>query len=292
MVRNTNPGGKFKELILFICQRSLADRKFGATKLNKLLFFADFAAYLKLGHSITGAEYIRREYGAVPKQIVTVLAEMEASGDLAQTTHDYYGKTQIRSVARRDPDLSDFTADEIAVVTEMLAEYKDRNATEVSLISPEFDGWKLAREGETIPYQVALAEPVPMRDSDRVISDEFAEMLREWPFFANVVNDTEMVLAKVDLGIGEQRVIAVVHAQVRGDGAEPRLDQPRQLGPLASTSVVIEESDAAGGLGANFIVEWHAAQPVNAPIVESIMISARSSLGISFTSPARVLEER
>lgn len=70
------------------------------------------------------------------------------------------------------------------------------------------------------------------------------------------------------------------------------LRQPRRLDPLASTSVVIEESDAAGGLGANFIVEWSAAEPVTAPVVESIMISTRSSLGISFTSPARVLRER
>lgn len=70
------------------------------------------------------------------------------------------------------------------------------------------------------------------------------------------------------------------------------LDRPRRLAPLASTSVLIEESDAAGGLGANFIVEWHAAQPINAPIVESIMISTRSALGISFMSPARVLSER
>lgn len=70
------------------------------------------------------------------------------------------------------------------------------------------------------------------------------------------------------------------------------LDRPRRLAPLASTSVLIEERDAAGGLGANFIVEWHAAQPINAPVVESIMISTRSALGISFTSRARVLSER
>jgi hypothetical protein len=81
---------------------------------------------------------------------------------------------------------------------------------------------------------------------------------------------------------------------IDNDGALVRryLEQPRRLGPLASTSVVIEESDAAGGLGANFLVEWQAAQPVHAPIVESIMISTRSSLGISFASPARVLDER
>jgi hypothetical protein len=70
------------------------------------------------------------------------------------------------------------------------------------------------------------------------------------------------------------------------------LDRPRELEPMASTSVLIEERDAAGGLGANFIIEWSAEQPVHAPIVESIMISTRSSLGISFASPARVLTER
>jgi len=81
---------------------------------------------------------------------------------------------------------------------------------------------------------------------------------------------------------------------IDNDGALVRryLRQPRRLGPLASTSVVIEESDAAGGLGANFIVEWSADEPVHAPIVESIMISTRSTQGISFTSRARVLSER
>ena len=81
---------------------------------------------------------------------------------------------------------------------------------------------------------------------------------------------------------------------IDNDGARVRryLKQPRRLGPLASTSVVIEEGDAAGGLGANFIVAWSASKPVHPPVVESIMISTLSSLGISFTSRARVLSER
>ena len=77
-----------------------------------------------------------------------------------------------------------------------------------------------------------------------------------------------------------------------GELVRRHLEEPRRVDPLASTSVVIEELDAAGGLGANFIVEWSAAEPVTPPVVESIMISTRSSLGISFTSPARVLSDR
>ena len=69
------------------------------------------------------------------------------------------------------------------------------------------------------------------------------------------------------------------------------LERPRSLEPLASTYVVIDETDRTGGVGANFIVTWRAEQPIARPVVESVMISTHSGQGISFTSPARVLQE-
>jgi phosphoenolpyruvate carboxylase len=48
-----------------------------------------------------------------------------------------------------------------------------------------------------------------------------AEMLRDWPFFANVVNDTEMVLAKVDLGIGSH------YAELAPAASQPVFDDIR-----------------------------------------------------------------
>ncbi|MBT8340620.1 MAG: DUF3124 domain-containing protein, partial [Desulfatitalea sp.] len=62
------------------------------------------------------------------------------------------------------------------------------------------------------------------------------------------------------------------------------LTQPTTLKPLSSTGYVIKESDKVGGSGANLIVDWHADRVVNAPLIESVMISTRSALGISFTS--------
>lgn len=69
------------------------------------------------------------------------------------------------------------------------------------------------------------------------------------------------------------------------------LDGRRKLGPLASTYVVIEEGDRSGGVGANFIVEWGASDPVVPLVVETVMISTANTQGISFTSSARVLQE-
>jgi hypothetical protein len=45
-------------------------------------------------------------------------------------------------------------------------------------------------------------------------------------------------------------------------------------------------------VGANFIVRWHADEPVHPPIVETVMITTESTQGISFLSTARVLSER
>src|SRR6266487_3415423 len=50
----TRADEKLRELILHICIRSEDDEAFGAVKLNKLLFFSDFHAFLRLGKPITG----------------------------------------------------------------------------------------------------------------------------------------------------------------------------------------------------------------------------------------------
>jgi hypothetical protein len=61
------------------------------------------------------------------------------------------------------------------------------------------------------------------------------------------------------------------------------------LKPLESLRYIVSEGDKAGGSGANFMVEWQADKMVNPPIIESIMIGAQSSQGISFTSRGRVI---
>ena len=56
------------------------------------------------------------------------------------------------------------------------------------------------------------------------------------------------------------------------------------LEPLETYNLGIKETDERGGIGANFIVRWHARSTVNMPIIETIMIGTRGQQGISFAS--------
>ncbi|MBD2114912.1 MULTISPECIES: DUF3124 domain-containing protein [Cyanophyceae] len=76
-----------------------------------------------------------------------------------------------------------------------------------------------------------------------------------------------------------------------GDRLVTYLDAPIQLAPLASTEVVVDRTNTAGGVGANFVVTWQSAAPVSAPVIEAVMISTASQQGLSFVSPARIIEE-
>ena len=69
------------------------------------------------------------------------------------------------------------------------------------------------------------------------------------------------------------------------------LETATSLNKMASVRYVVKEGDVSGGSGANFIVKWKAAEQVNAPIIEAVMIGAQSQQGISFTSRGQVLKQ-
>lgn len=85
-------------------------------------------------------------------------------------------------------------------------------------------------------------------------------------------------------------IASVRYYNTDGQLIKPYLEQPVELGSLASTDFVVARTDTSGGSGANFIVEWIATKNVSEPIMEAVMISAVSSQGISFVSPGRVIK--
>lgn len=162
--------GKFRELVVFLCNRSEEDRPFEPAKLNKLLFYSDFLAYMRLGCAITWQPYRKLAPGPCARRMQQVLRELEQSNSVAPTTGDYFGRAQDRTVALRPADLSEFTADEIALVEGIVQDCWGKSSEEMGFMSRGFLGWELAAEDEDIPYETALVQPAKTRD--RVPADE------------------------------------------------------------------------------------------------------------------------
>ena len=68
------------------------------------------------------------------------------------------------------------------------------------------------------------------------------------------------------------------------------LEAPVTLAPLASTHYIVPESEAKGGAGAKFLIEWQAPAAVSEPIIEAVMIGTKLQQGISFISTGRAIK--
>lgn len=155
------------ELMLYIAQQSEDDPDFGATKLNKILFNIDFIAYARRAEPVTGQEYQHLPQGPCVRRLAPVQQMLEEKGRAAvqETLRGPY--VQKRLLALRDPDLSGFSGDEIALVDYVIRALRGANAREVSDWSHEFIGWKVTRDYETIPYEtVYLNDRTPPTEAD------------------------------------------------------------------------------------------------------------------------------
>ena len=130
------PDSKFKELMLYIAKRSFDDPFYGATKLNKILFFSDFLAFKKFGKSITGQTYRKLDFGPAPARMQDVRDELIRDGDAARQKTELDGFFQDRLVHLRDPKLDEFSGEEIALVEEMIALLRNKSATGFRIFAP------------------------------------------------------------------------------------------------------------------------------------------------------------
>ena len=147
---------KLTELLLHIAGRLSADRAGGATKVNKVLFFADFAHVRRTGSPITGAEYQKLEHGPAPRRLKPVRDRLIAEGDAELQNEDFLGHVVHRLVPKRSADLSLFSAVELATIDKVIGDLDGLNARQVSDLSHEEAGWRLVEMGEVIPYEAAL----------------------------------------------------------------------------------------------------------------------------------------
>ena len=169
---------KFKELILYVARKSEGDERFGAGKLNKILFFIDFDHYHDTGKSISGERYQRIQRGPAPVLLKPVLREMEDDDKTLTIKRVALGgpyKDQARAVALRDAKTSLFTTDELRRIDATIEKYWQLNASEIAARAYELPGVKVAGEGEEIPYQTAMISTKPWTREDTARAQRFAK---------------------------------------------------------------------------------------------------------------------
>lgn len=153
---------KFKELVLYLSERSESDPNYGETKLNKLLYYADFIAYRELGVPVTGAKYQKLRWGPAATALLPIQQELEAEGALAVRPGQRGAYIQKKPIALRPPDLREFSGAEIALIDRVLEGMWDLGAGVVSDLSHTSIGWQLAQDREEIPYETVFVESIEL----------------------------------------------------------------------------------------------------------------------------------
>lgn len=167
---------KFTELLLYVAERLRGDRAGGATKLNKVLFFAEFTHLRRHGAVISGCGFQKLAHGPAPRRLLPVRKRLVEQGDAEVVNEDFLGRPQHRLIPKRRADVSVFSAEELASIDDVLTELDDMTGTQVSILSHDEPGWQLTEFGDTIPHAAAfLGFPQVSTPTSRRVSREIAE---------------------------------------------------------------------------------------------------------------------
>lgn len=148
---------KFKNLVHFVVASCEDPQRLGATRLNKILWFADAAAYRLNGVSISGETYVKRKRGPVPKSILHAIRELEAEERIHVRDKTFPGYKMRLFVALKDADTAAFSEQEMEIVRGIAQEICDvHSANSISDLSHD-QIWLAANDGEEIPLHAVLA---------------------------------------------------------------------------------------------------------------------------------------
>jgi len=158
---------KLRELILYIADQCLEDRYFGATKLNKILYFADFESFRRYGKPITGVEYQRLPEGPAPVRLLPIRQQMEQEGDAVLKEVVTMGGIQKRLIALRKPNLDMFSAQEIDIIRQVIFELWNKTAKQTSKLTHGLS-WRIYNDYDLMPYEsILLDDEITQDDVER-----------------------------------------------------------------------------------------------------------------------------
>ena len=150
---------KTKQAVHYICACACEDGlQLGATRLNKVLWFAQRENYLRTLRPMLAIPFVKGPYGPFPPDRQEICNELAASGAISVQTRSLgeYTLTEFRSL--REPDTSELSEEERfllrALTREICTEYTARSISELTHNSL----YDMLSMGEEYPIQLCLAE--------------------------------------------------------------------------------------------------------------------------------------
>ena len=155
---------KFKEVLLYVLEKTGARPNIGETAIYKLLYFIDFDYYEKFEEQLIGAKYIKNHFGPTPVEFKKITDQMIKNGAIEKIKSKYFQHEQKKYLPCRLADLKILSAQEIQHIDEVLSRLAWKNATELSNYSHSDTPWRVHKIGEEISY-----ETVFYRDDDHSV---------------------------------------------------------------------------------------------------------------------------
>lgn len=152
---------KFKEVLLYVLERTAGKPNIGETVLYKLMYFIEFNYFERYEEHLIGATFKKLQYGPVPQKMDAILGQMEKSKALQTLKTEYHGYVQKRYIPLAKPDLKKLSAAEIETIDLVINQLSDFSAKAISDYSHKDMPWKATKDGEVIDYELAFYREPP-----------------------------------------------------------------------------------------------------------------------------------
>lgn len=126
------------------------------TKLNKLMFYADFKHFKDYAISITGVQYAHLPYGPAPDHYEMYLAALhdeEEAVSINEVQYNEYSGEYLQ--AMKEPVLAMFSTSELKILAMVKEQFTEFTAKRISDISHQEKGYQETGNGDLISYEYA-----------------------------------------------------------------------------------------------------------------------------------------
>src|SRR3712207_9234963 len=79
----------------------------------------------------------------------------------------------------------------------------------------------------------------------------------------------------------------IAYYDTAGGLVQDYLTAPVAVRPFGTIEVFVAVDDVRGGRGANFVIDWAAAEPIAEPIMETLILGSSGTHGYSFVGQGR-----